>query len=131
MCPPHSVWRPTVEGIRTQSILSVPHPPCPQPIIQSTIIQSTIAIELPVELQQKTCCAPQVTGMDAHLRYFERAQALFQNLQPYLQHSLDVVEKLKAEAGTQLAALENMILQHQQVGGGGVGGGEVCGWAGA
>ena len=37
-------------------------------------------------------CVPQlfidamITGMDAHLRYFERSLALFHGLQPYLQH---------------------------------------------
>eukprot|EP00887_Chlorella_sp_A99_P007156 scaffold2.g7156.t1 len=54
-----------------------------------------------------------VTGMDAYLRHFERALALFQTLSPYLAHSLDVVEKLRAEAGAQAAALENLIAAHQ------------------
>ncbi|PSC71679.1 ADP-ribosylation factor GTPase-activating AGD1 [Micractinium conductrix] len=54
-----------------------------------------------------------VTAVDAHLRYFERGYQLFSGLEPYLQHALQLVEKLKAEGEVQQGRMEALILQHK------------------
>ena len=55
-----------------------------------------------------------MSTMDAHLRFFERGAELMQGLQPYLQHASDIVESLKAEAGSREAVVEATIAQHQR-----------------
>ncbi|KAI7840581.1 hypothetical protein COHA_005734 [Chlorella ohadii] len=54
-----------------------------------------------------------VTAVDAHLRYFERGYQLFANLEPYLQHALQLIEKLKADGEVQQARMESLIQVHK------------------
>lgn len=54
-----------------------------------------------------------VTAVDAHLRYFERGYQLFASLDPYLQHALQLIEKLKADGEVQKARMEALIIQHK------------------
>lgn len=54
-----------------------------------------------------------VGSMDAHVRFFERGQHMLLGLEPYIQHSLEVVEVLKAEAAYSRQGLEEMIQVHK------------------
>lgn len=54
-----------------------------------------------------------VTAVDAHLRYFERGYQLFANLEPYLQHALQLIEKLKADGEVQQSRMESLIQVHK------------------
>ncbi|KAL4436335.1 hypothetical protein ABPG77_009897 [Micractinium sp. CCAP 211/92] len=54
-----------------------------------------------------------VTAVDAHLRYFERGYQLFAGLEPYLQHALQLIEKLKADGELQQARMEALITAHK------------------
>ncbi|PRW20973.1 ADP-ribosylation factor GTPase-activating AGD3-like [Chlorella sorokiniana] len=54
-----------------------------------------------------------VTAVDAHLRYFERGYQLFANLEPYLQHALQLIEKLKADGEVQQSRMEALIQVHK------------------
>ncbi|KAI3430848.1 hypothetical protein D9Q98_009258 [Chlorella vulgaris] len=54
-----------------------------------------------------------VTAVDAHLRFFERGYQLFAGVEPYLQHALQLVEKLKADGEAQQQCMEGLIEQHK------------------
>ncbi|KAL4420567.1 hypothetical protein ABPG75_010223 [Micractinium tetrahymenae] len=54
-----------------------------------------------------------VTAVDAHLRYFERGHQLFAGLEPYLQHALELIEKLKADGEVQKTRMEALIDTHK------------------
>lgn len=59
-------------------------------------------------------CEAVVCAMDAHVRFFERGRDASSSLEPYIDHSLQVIEGFKADAQSQQSALEAMIEQHRQ-----------------
>ncbi|KAK9807526.1 hypothetical protein WJX72_001570 [[Myrmecia] bisecta] len=56
-----------------------------------------------------------VSSMDAHLRFFERGFEVLKNLEPYIQHALEMVETLKAEEKVRGQQLEDMIFGFREI----------------